>query len=361
MRTRDLKNGPASAADLPVAIPGARARRPGLKYWYGYITLIYAVWLTLIVALDLWRVTRDHWPMSVVMVLGSVVAGSTPMGGGTVAFPVLVLLFHQSPHLGRNFGLAIQAAGMTSAMVFILSRRTRIQARMLRWGIPGAALGLLLGTFVIAPILSGNDVKLLFSSLWMSFGLLTLLKNGEICAFSQVPVMDRARDAALAVTVGVIGGAVSSIIGVGIEMLAYTALVLRYRCDLKAAVPTAVCMGGVTSLMGIALHGVIGDIEPEVFYNWMAAVPIVILGAPVGAYLVSIIPRIHTLYFVSILCALQFLWTLQQVSPTLGEWIFLGTSLVGALAGFYALYRAGKRPNRESAARQEPRRRESPN
>ena len=101
-------------------------------------------------------------------------------------------------------------------------------------------------------------------------------------------------------------------------------------------------MGAVTSIMAIALHALIGDIGKEVFYNWMAAGPIVVLGAPLGAYLVSIIPRIRTLYFVSILCVFQFAWTLSQVAPKLEEWLFVAASVLVANAVFIFLYRLGR-------------------
>jgi uncharacterized membrane protein YfcA len=261
------------------------------------------------------------------------------MGGGTVAFPVLVLLFGQSPDIGRNFGMAIQALGMTSAMIFILARRTPIQRRMLLWGSVGAAVGLVLGTFGVAPRLSDTVVKLLFSCLWLSFGLVTLAKNRELCRQDKIPPMNRSRDTLVGLAIGLVGGVINSIIGVGIEMVLYTVLVLRYRCDLKAAVPTAVSLGALASLMGIGLRSLIGNIGSEVLYNWLAAGPIVVFGAPLGAFMVSVIPRIRTLYFVSILCVVQFLWTLNQVSPAAGEWIFVAASLVAANLGFIWLYR----------------------
>jgi uncharacterized membrane protein YfcA len=148
-------------------------------------------------------------------------------------------------------------------------------------------------------------------------------------------------DVVIGLGVGLLGGMITSIIGVGIEMVAYTVLVLRYRCDLKAAVPTAVSIGAMTSVMGIGLHALFGDIGKETFYNWLAAAPIIVLGAPFGAYLVSIIPRIRTLYFVSILCLVQFIWTLYQVSPSAGEWLFVIGSLTCAGVCFYSLYRRG--------------------
>ncbi len=320
----------------------AGLRGPRMKYWYVYVGLFYAAWLTLVFGLGYWADTQAHWPMAVVMTFGSVVAGSTPMGGGTVSFPVLVLLFRQTANLGRNFAMAIQALGMTSAMVFILCRRVPIQKAMLVWSALGAAAGLLVGTFGIAPYLSGSIVKLLFSSVWVSFGILTLVKNREICSLNRVPPLEKAADLAAAIGVGLLGGIINSITGVGIEMVLYTVLVLRYRCDLKAAVPTAVSIGAITSMMAIGLHALIGDIGKEVFYNWLAAGPIVVFGAPLGTYLVSIIPRIRTLYFVSILCVLQFIWTLSQVVPGLGEWIFVAACLLLANGGFHYLYRRGK-------------------
>lgn len=340
-------NAPTNA--IAAHLDKAGLRDPRIRFWYLYVGSFYVVWLALVAGLGFWGEARSHWPMAVVMIVGSVVAGSTPMGGGTVAFPVLVLLFGQSPDIGRTFGMAIQALGMTSAMIFILCRRTPIQRRALAWSSLGAAIGLVLGTFGIAPILSSSIVKLLFSCLWVSFGLLTLVKNREICSLNQMPALHRLADTLVAVVVGLIGGVVSSIIGVGIEMVLYTVLVLRYRCDLKAAVPTAVSMGAIMSLMGIGLHAAIGDIENEVFYNWLAAAPIVVFGAPLGAYLVSIIPRIRTLYFVSILCLLQFAWTVQQVSPNAAEWLFTLTSLVVANVGFYVLYRWGVGPSEPRA------------
>ena len=313
-----------------------------MKYWFAYVGIFYIAWLILAFGFGYWDLLKARWPMSVVMIFGSVVAGSTPMGGGTVAFPVLVLLFHQPPTLGRNFGLMIQALGMTSAMIFILCRRTPIQYRMLIWSSVGSAAGLLAGTFWVAPLLSTTVIKLLFSCLWMSFAILTLARNREFCALNTIPKIDDGTAMKLGLLVGVAGGITTALIGVGIEMLLYTTLVLLFRCDLKVAVPTAVSAMAVASVLGTALHLAIGDIAPEVFYTWMACGPIVVFGAPFGAFLVSVIPRVRTLYFVSALCVVQFVWTLQQVAAGPQEWALVACGLSFAVLGFYWMYRAGK-------------------
>jgi len=56
-------------------------------------------------------------------------------------------------------------------------------------------------------------------------------------------------------------------------MLIYTVLVLLFRSDLKVAVPTAVSTMAMASVLGIALHLWMGDVEIEVLYNWLTAGP----------------------------------------------------------------------------------------
>jgi len=129
---------------------------------------------------------------------------------------------------------------------------------------------------------------------------------------------------------------------VGIDMLLYTLLVLLYRMDLKVAVPTSVVIMAAASIMGSGLQLARGGFEPEILYYWLAASPVVILGAPLGAYFVSIVPRITTLYFVAILCVAQFFWTVQQVGPSPSEWVFVVLHLTLALTGFWLLYSVGR-------------------
>jgi uncharacterized membrane protein YfcA len=329
-----------------VRVPGPLVR---LRPWFVWLAAFYAVWLVLNFGYDYWAVTREHWQIAVAMAFGSFVAGSTPMGGGTVGFPVLVLLFDQPASLGRNFGLVIQSIGMTSAGIFIVWSGRPVEWRMLRWSVVGSAVGLVLGTFWVVPLVSDALVKLVFACLWASFGLLTLAKNREICGFHDLPAIPHHVARKLGLLVGVTGGITTALTGVGIDMMLYTLLVLLYRMDLKAAVPTSVIIMAASSVMGAALHLAVGDIQPEVFYNWLAAAPVVILGAPLGAFFVNVVPRMATLYFVACLCLLQFFWTLHTVGPTTGEWLFVAVNLLVATAGFVLLYRTGKQLQLEDA------------
>ncbi len=324
-----------------VAVP-AKVYRPLMKFWYAYIGVFLAVWAVLMFGFGLLPEVVRQWPIALVMILGSVVAGSTPMGGGAVSFPFLVLWLGIPPDIARNFGLVIQALGMTSAMIFILCRRIHIQGRILIWTIIGAAAGMLIGTVGIAPHVASNFVKLIFACMWMSFAILTIVKNREFCAHSGVHPIEKPVAIRVGLLVGVTGGIVASIIGIGVEMALYTVLVLLYRCDLKIAVPTAVSAMAVTSVMGLAVHLWLGDIPRDVVMKFLAAGPIVIFGAPIGTYIVSVIPRIRTLYFVSTLCIIQFIWTLNRLERTTTEWIFVAVAMTLASTAFALMYRSGR-------------------
>ncbi|HEX4277853.1 MAG TPA: sulfite exporter TauE/SafE family protein [Bryobacteraceae bacterium] len=325
------------------AAPVRTSHRPdALRYWKGCVIAFLVIWAAVVTSLGYWSAVGSHWPMAFVMVLGSMVAGSTPMGGGTVAFPILVLAFHQQAANARNFGLIIQSLGMTSALLFMIGRKVPLPVRVLVGSTAGAAIGFGAGTFLIAPHLQSNLVKLLFSCLWMSFGLLTLSKNREICGLKGKGPGDTTGAELIGLAAGVIGGMIASMIGVGVEMTVYAVMVLIFRADLKISIPTAVAAAALASVEGTILHLLVGDIDSQAMFNWMAAAPIVVFGAPTGAYLVSILPRVKVLYFVSGLCVFQFVWTLQQTAHSTTEWEFVAIAMVVAVVTLLTLYQTGK-------------------
>lgn len=332
---------------------------PRIWLFLVWLTVFYLTWLTMVVLGDYWPVVVAHWPIALTMSLGSYVAGSTPMGGGTVAFPVLVLLFDLPGALGRNFGLAIQSIGMTSATIYILSTNRPVDWRLLRPALWGALLGTPLGVAFVAPFLPDLWVKLTFGVIWASFGILHLVKLREL-TLNHVAADHRSpKDNGIGIAIGLIGGVVSSITGVGIDMMIYATLVLLYRADLKIAIPTSVILMAFTSIIGIGSNLALSHfapetyaVDPQVFYNWLAAAPIVAIGAPFGALVVNLISRTPTLIAVSLLCIGQFAWMLVHEQVT-------GLMLLAAVAGvaifnlaFHLLYWLGH-PSKEVPSMEE--------
>ncbi|MGE3527613.1 MAG: sulfite exporter TauE/SafE family protein, partial [Gemmatimonadales bacterium] len=133
--------------------------------------------------------------------------------------------------------------------------------------------------------------------------------------------------------------------GVGIDMIIYAVLVLIGHADLKTAIPTSVILRAFNSIVGITTRHFQGDLNPEVFGNWIAASPVVALGAPFGAFIVNRIGRKKTLWVVALLCLGQFVWTCMEERANLGL-LGMGLAVGGVLLfnlGFHFMYKLGQR------------------
>jgi uncharacterized membrane protein YfcA len=311
--------------------------------WVIWVVLFLGAWATLVISQGWWDRVVEHWGIMIAMAIGSYVAGSTPMGGGTVGFPVLVLLFDQPAEFGRQFSFLIQSIGMTSASIYILCSRKPIAWRVMTWGAISSAFALVLTHYLLFPNVAGTGVKLTFACIWGGFGLVTLVKLRELLAHHHPPTLSARSDALLGIGAGIVGGVASGMTGVGIDMVIYTALVLIYRADLRPAIATSVILMAWNSLVGTVLCVIDGSIEPEVFSNWLAASPIVLFGAPIGAFMVARIPRGPTLIFVSCLCVLQLVWTISRIGATTKLLLIVTAAVAGMNLVFHLMHAYGRR------------------
>lgn len=290
-----------------------------LWIWFIWIAGFYATWSWLVFGQGRWAEVVACWPISLAMLFGGYVAGSTPMGGGTVGFPILVLLFDQPANMGRDFSFAVQSIGMVSASIFILARRQALAWAMLKGAMLGALIGTPLGIALLAPHVPPLVIKVVFAVVWASFGVLHLYRVNEIAGHSGMTEFDERWDFRVGLLVGLGAGAtVTAVTGVGIDMVLYTVLVLLCRADLKIAIPTSVVIMGFTSLVGVGFKNLTTGLQPGVFENWLAAAPVVALGAPLGVFVVNLIGRKPTLLFVAVLCVGQFVWTCYDERAALG-------------------------------------------
>lgn len=290
-----------------------------LWVWLLWLVAFYSAWLWLVVGEGYWPTAREHWPIALSMFFGSYVAGSTPMGGGTIGFPILVLLFEFPASLGRDFSFAIQSIGMTSAGIFILCRRQPLAWAMLKGAVAGSLIGTPIGILFIAPLIPDLWIKIVFAVIWASFGVLHFYRIGEIAGHEGMTEFDERWDLRVGFMAGLFSAlTVVAVTGVGIDMVIYATLVLLCRCDLKIAIPTSVLIMAFTSLLGITFKYFFSGIQPGVFENWLAAAPVVALGAPLGVFVVGLLGRKPTLLVVAVLCVIQFLWTCYAEWPALG-------------------------------------------
>jgi len=301
------------------------------RYFLAYIAAFYTAWFMYVTLASAWLVVASHWPMAVAMIFGSYFAGSTPVGGGSVAFPILTLLFDQTAALGRGFSFAIQPVGMTSAALYVLALRRTIAWRALGPAVIGATITTPLACIYLAPMVQDMTVKLIFTCLWAGFGAMVLLQRGRFSGDATFVAGEQSRgDLVASVLIGIAGGMIASVIGVGADMLMFAYLVLAKRTDVRVAVPTGMMLMAATSIVGLVTSLAMATIPSGVWGHWLAAAPIVVIGAPFGAYMVGLIPRSVTLSIVAILCLAQFVWTglHQRLTTMEWAWALAGVGLV---------------------------------
>jgi uncharacterized membrane protein YfcA len=138
---------------------------------------------------------------------------------------------------------------------------------------------------------------------------------------------------------GVLGGAITSTVGVGIDMVVFIYLTLRIGLDEKVSTPTTVVLMGLLSVFGFGWHLFSGSIEPQVVNYWLSAVPVVIFGAPLGAWVCSKLKRDQLLGFLLSLIALEVVSTfiLLPLTPSIG--LALGGAFIICVGLFSLLIR----------------------
>ena len=112
----------------------------------------------------------------------------------------------------------------------------------------------------------------------------------------------------------------------------FMVMVVLFRVNEKVVTPTTVLLMWMVTAAAFLLHLlVVRDFPPRVIHYWLAAVPIVVVGAPLGALLCSRIKR-HTIVYILVgLIAVELISTLLLVDMARGVGLVgLATLLVFA-------------------------------
>ena len=283
-----------------------------------------------------WGLFETNWFMSVTMIFGSFIAGATSEGGGAVAFPVMTLLFEISPRVARDFSLLIQSIGMTAAASLIFRQGIPVERNAIKWAGLGGAVGIIVSLEWVAPYLPPLYTKVFFVSLWLSFGVALYRINRETkrSVFPDISEFQRA-DARTLFLTGVIGGVVSGLTGSGLDIVTFSVLVLAFRINEKIATPTSVVLMASNTLVGAFWLGAArGNIQPEAWSYWLVCVPIVVVGAPLGAWFIKTRSRMFVVAILYGSIVAQYLGALFILPQTPYLLLFNFVVLSGGLAFF---------------------------
>lgn len=230
-----------------------------------------------------------NWEAAVTMIFGSIVAGGTSMGGGAVAFPVFTKILQVSPHDAKVFSLAIQSVGMSAASVTIVAMDTKVEWRFIRWASLGGVFGIILGSVFLAPVLPSDVIKISFTTMVSSFAVVLFTLNQTKRRPKLAISLWRNRERAVSLVAGLWGGIVSGLIGSGMDIFCFSILVLLFGICEKISTSTSVILMAINAIAGFILHKYfIGDFVEPIHAYWLAAVPVVVVGAPIGAMLCSL-------------------------------------------------------------------------
>lgn len=288
------------------------------KWILAPIVLLVLGWAMYMSVNDRWHLFTELWFMSVTMVFGSFIAGASAEGGGAVAFPVMTLIFKIPPEVARNFSLAIQSVGMTTASYLILVKRYKVEYTYLIPVSIGGTIGIVLGTYYLVPIIPAPFAKMLFVTFWLSFGLVLFYINviykretkdrlPNLGSFEKLTI----------VFVGVIGGGLSSLLGSGLDIFSFSYVTMRYHLSEKVATSTSVIIMAINSIAGFILHYfIINDFGTREFNYWLVCIPVVVFGAPIGAYFINNRTRGFIAKFLYIVILIQFIGALFIIRPT---------------------------------------------
>ncbi|MDY7015577.1 MAG: sulfite exporter TauE/SafE family protein [Cyanobacteriota bacterium] len=254
--------------------------------------VVWITWLTILGPKNAFFHLIHHWEIAVTMIFGSTIAGGTSVGGGAVAFPVFTKLLQIAPHDAKVFSLAIQSIGMSAASLTIWMTGIKVEWRIILWGSLGGFLGIFLGLSVLAPLLPPDAIKMSFTVMLGSFALTLSILNAKIRQ-SNLTISDwSSRTKALFLFAGILGGIMSGLVGNGIDILLFSVMVLLFRISEKIATPTSVILMAINALAGLILQVFIfNDFREPVSSYWFAAMPVVALGAPLGAILCNLLSR----------------------------------------------------------------------
>lgn len=303
----------------------------GLRYYLPFASAVVLGLVIVLTTTDVLPHVLAAWPAALTMVFGSFIAGASAEGGGAIAFPVFTLLFKIPPDAARNFSFAIQSIGMVSASMLILGRGIRVDTRAVFYPSIGGIVGLVFGTYFFVPSLEPVTTKLFFVSLWMAFGigLWRANRNANRIVLPGLPAVLTRQTIIELMQAGFVGGIVTAIFGNGIDLVTFCVLTLRYGIDEKVATPTSVLLMSVLTVCGFFLHTVVlqdfGTIE---FHAWLAAAPVVLIFAPLGALVISHWHRVAIARLLYVIITVQLIGAMIVLGLTFEHIMFSAAVII---------------------------------
>jgi uncharacterized membrane protein YfcA len=116
-------------------------------------------------------------------------------------------------------------------------------------------------------------------------------------------------------------------------------MTIYYRVSEKVATPSSVIIMTIETILGLFIHTqLINDFQPEAFEIWLACVPFVAVFAPLGAFVISMMPRKGIATLLYCILIIQFFGAMLVIKPSIIQFslcmvvLATGIGLFGYLA-----------------------------
>ena len=153
---------------------------------------------------------------------------------------------------------------------------------------------------------------------WLAFGLILLWLNHiqRRQTLDLLPHLDLKEQLSLGV-IGIIGGVLSSIYGNGVDLCTFAYVTMRFELSEKVATPTSVLLMASNAVFGVAFATLRSrPVDSEVINFWLVSIPVVLLGAPLGAKVMSRISRLWIANLLYALILIQFIAAILIIRPS---------------------------------------------
>lgn len=296
-------------------------------------------WALYMASNNLWGLFSENWFMTATMAFGSFIAGASSEGGGAIAYPAMTLLFKIEPDVARNFSFAIQSVGMSFAAIWIFISGIKIEKNYLLLAGTGGFIGIILGSFYIVPLIKPDYAKMMFVSFWLSFGIALAVVNfiNQRKSINQLPNLSLFQKTELFM-VGILGGFFSSVLGNGLDICTFSYVVMKYGLSEKIATPTSVILMASNAIVGFIIHLFILDtFQTDAFHYWLVCIPVVIFGAPLGAYTITLIGRKTIASILIVIIVAQFITAMFVIRPAIELILFSTLIFVTGIFIFFVI------------------------
>ena len=312
----------------------------------------------------------DNWRAALTMLFGSFVAGSTPQGGGAIAFPVFTKVLAMPASVARSFSITIQATGMVMAAASILLAGRKVDWNALGLGVAGGSVGLLVGFFALGdpstPFwdsrVDSAYVKVSFTLIIFAVALIVRLCAKQETKFDEVPHWGT-RSVLMMLVFAFIGGVFSALTGSGTDVMLFVFIVLVAQVSPRVAIPTSIIAMAFVSVIGFAIVGLwhgqlnIGleegqvvsvggkafgpesTVQFDLFGIWLAAAPVVVWGAPFGAWCAAKVSERTIIWFVATMAILEVLTTAIFLEQLHTDMVLASYAIIGLFVTWWAVHR----------------------